>query len=60
MEITYLKNHLNKKAGDTANVSNERGNYLVRIGVASSDLVVIKNETTKTTESKKGGRKSKK
>lgn len=47
MEITFLKNHLNNKAGDTINVSSERGNYLVRTGVASYDSVVSKPKNKK-------------
>lgn len=64
MEITFLKDHLNNKAGDTVNVSNERGNYLIRTGAASCDKEAIKNkpknDSVKFKEPfRKAGRKTK-
>ena len=34
MKIKLLKNHLDNISGEVIEVSNERGNYLVRVGVA--------------------------
>ena len=34
MKIKLLKNHLDKITGEVIEVSNERGNYLIRVGVA--------------------------
>ena len=34
MKIKLLKNHLDNINGEVIDVSNERGNYLVRVGVA--------------------------
>ena len=34
MKIKLLKNHLDNITGEVIEVSNERGNYLIRVGVA--------------------------
>ena len=34
MKIKLLKNHLDNITGEVIEVSNERGNYLIRAGVA--------------------------
>ena len=34
MKIKLLKNHLDNISGEVIEVSDERGNYLVRVGVA--------------------------
>jgi len=34
MKITFLKDHLDHTAGDSIEVTEERGGYLVRVGVA--------------------------
>lgn len=34
MKIKLLKNHLDNITGEVIEVNNERGNYLVRVGVA--------------------------
>ena len=35
MKIKLLKDHLDHTAGDTIEVTNERGGYLVRVGVGT-------------------------
>lgn len=44
MKITYLKSHNGKSQGDTDNVSDELGKYLVRCGVASTKADVTNND----------------
>ena len=34
MKIKLLKNHLDNISGEVIEVNNERGNYLIRVGVA--------------------------
>lgn len=34
MKIKLLKNHLDNISGEVIEVSSERGNYLIRVGVA--------------------------
>ena len=34
MKIKLLKNHLDNITGEVIEVNNERGNYLIRLGVA--------------------------
>ena len=34
MKIKLLKNHLDNITGEVIEVNNERGNYLIRVGVA--------------------------
>lgn len=34
MQIRFLKNHITWKVGDTANVDNTQGNYLIRCHAA--------------------------
>ena len=34
MEVIFLKNHLDNITGEVIEVNNERGNYVIRVGVA--------------------------
>lgn len=38
MKIKFLKNHVAGKAGDVVSLSDERANYLIRVGVASAHV----------------------
>lgn len=44
MNITYLKAHNGKKPGDTEEVADGLGNYLVRVGVAEESSAKPKQE----------------
>lgn len=38
MKIKLLKNHLDNITGQVIEVNNERGNYLIRVGVAEKKI----------------------
>lgn len=63
MKITLLKKYINHNAGDTIEVSDERGRYLISVksAVKSDDSVnnIVVTEP-KVIEPKKRGRKSSK
>lgn len=42
MEITLLKDHLDHTAGDTIEVTEKRGGYLLRVGVAEENTKELK------------------
>ena len=39
MKITLLKNHLDHTAGDTIDVTEQRGKYLIRTGVGKEKTI---------------------
>lgn len=44
MKIKLLKDHLDHTAGDTIEVTEKRGGYLVRVGVGTTDERPIKKQ----------------
>lgn len=58
MKITLLKNHLNHTAGDTIEVTEERGNYLVCVGKAEAGETEPKQQYVNKPKNKKRNPKS--
>ena len=47
MKIELIKNHVLGKKGDTVSVSQPRGDYLIRMGVAKKHVAKVKVEKEK-------------
>lgn len=52
MVVQFLREHFSHKEGDTAEVTEETGNYLIRCGVAESYELKEKKETKSKREKK--------
>ena len=53
MKIDLIKNHVLGKKGDTVSVSQPRGDYLIRMGVAKKHVAKVKVEQEEKPKPKK-------
>ena len=53
MKIELIKNHVLGKKGDTVSVSQPRGDYLIRMGVAEKHVAKVKVEQEEKPKPKK-------
>ena len=53
MKIELIKNHVLGKKGDTVSVSQPRGDYLIRMGVAKKYVAKVKVEQEEKPKPKK-------
>ena len=53
MKIDLIKNHVLGKKGDTVSVSQPRGDYLIRMGVAEKHVAKVKVEQEEKPKPKK-------
>ena len=53
MKIDLIKNHILGKKGDTVSVSQPRGDYLIRMGVAKKHVAKVKVEQEEKPKPKK-------
>ena len=53
MKIDLIKNHVLGKKGDTVSVSQPRGDYLIRMGVAEKHVAKVKVEQEEKPKQKK-------
>ncbi len=53
MKIDLIKNHVLGKKGDTVSVSQPRGDYLIRMGVAKLHVAKVKVEQEEKPKPKK-------
>ena len=53
MKIDLIKNHVLGKKGDTVSVSQPRGEYLIRMGVAEKHVAKVKVEQEEKPKPKK-------
>jgi len=53
MKIELIKDHVLGKKGDTVSVSQPRGNYLIRMGVAKLHVAKVKVEQEEKPKPKK-------
>jgi ribosomal protein L9 len=53
MKIDLIKDHVLGKKGDTVSVSQPRGNYLIRMGVAKKHVATAKVEQEEKPKPKK-------
>lgn len=46
MEVKFIKDHLDHKAGEVVNLEDSKANYLIRVGAAELVTVEVKHKRT--------------